>query len=189
MPAREYFYPSEAIDDTIEALYVEQGRDRPVMFWLTLLLLGGTLALLPVVKIDLSVRARGVVRPPAEGIESVGEAAAGPEGPLTVEAFLRERDAKFLRPGQRAILQYDAFPYTEWGTADGTVVAISSQPVRFEQQALFKVLVQSPASVLRMPDGREGPIADGMTVNVRMVVNRKSLLRLIYQKSEDLFGI
>jgi hypothetical protein len=188
MPAREYYHPTEAIDDTIEALYVEQGRDRPAMFWLTLLFLGGALAALPLVKVDLSVRARGVVRLPAEGIEMTGESAGGAGAPLVIEAFLRERDAKFLRPGQRAILQYDAFPYNEWGSAAGSVEEISPQPVRLDQQALFKVLVQSSARALRMPDGRAGRIVDGMSASVRLVVNRKSLLQLIYQKSEDLFG-
>jgi hypothetical protein len=186
MPAREYFLPSDAIDDTIEALYVEQGRDRPAMFWLTLLFLGGALAALPLVKVDLSVRARGIVRLPTEASEMSGDGGSG--SPLAIEAFLRERDAKFLRPGQRAILQYDAFPYNEWGSAAGSVEEISPQPVRLDQQALFKVLIQSSARALRMPDGRAGRIAEGMSVSVRLVVNRKSLLQLIYQKSEDLFG-
>ncbi len=95
MPAREYYHPAEAIDDTIEALYVEQGRDRPAMFWLTLLFLGGALAALPLVKVDLSVRARGIARLPAAGSELAGDGTAG--APLVIEAFLRERDAKFLR--------------------------------------------------------------------------------------------
>jgi hypothetical protein len=188
MPAREYFHPAEAIDDTIEALYVEQGRDRPAMFWLTLLFLAGALAALPLVKVDLSVRARGIVRLPAEASELAGDAASGAGSPVVIEAFLRERDAKFLRPGQRAILQYDAFPYNEWGTAGGSVEEISAQAVRFDQQAVFKVRVQSSVRALRMPDGRTGRISDGMSASVRLVVNRKSLLQLIYQKSEDLFG-
>ncbi len=86
------------------------------------------------------------------------------------------------------MLQYDAFPYNEWGAAEGSVEEISPQSVRFDQQALAKVLVQSSVHTLRMPDGRAGRIADGMSASVRLVVNRKSLLQLIYQKSEDLFG-
>ena len=186
---REPFLPAEAIDDTIEALYLEQGRDRPAMFWLTLLFLGGVLAALPLVKVDLSVRARGVARLPADPGELAGESTSAATTSVTIEAFLRERDAKFLRTGQRAILQYDAFPYNEWGTAAGEVEEISLQPVRFDQQTLFKVVIQSPVRALRMPDGRLGRIADGMTASARLIVNRKSLLQLIYQKSEDLFGI
>jgi multidrug efflux pump subunit AcrA (membrane-fusion protein) len=189
MPPTESFYPAESIEDTIEALGVEQGPDRPAMFWLTLLLVGGALAALPLARIDLSVRARGVVRLPADPsalAAGVDEASAG--GPLLVEAFLRESDVKFLRIGQPAILQYDAYPYNEWGTAPGIVEAVSFAPVRIDQQALFKVVVRSPTRLLRMPDGRAGPIVDGMTVSARLIVNRKSLLQLITQKSEDLFG-
>jgi len=188
MQAREQFHPATGIDDTIEALYAEQGGDRAAMFWLTLLFLGGVLAALPLIKIDLSVRARGVVRLPADSAELAGDAAAEVLPPVTVEAFLRERDAKFLRIGQTASLQYEAFPYNTWGTAAGSVSEISLQPVRFEQQALYKVVIASPVRALHMPDGRVGRVADGMTASVRMVVNRKSLLQLIYQKSEDLFG-
>ena len=189
MQPHEHFHPAAAIDDTIEALYVEQGRDRPAMFWLTLLFIGGALAALPLVKVDLSVRARGVVRLPAEAVDSAGDVAPAAAAPLTIEAFLRERDAKFLQAGQKAILQYDAFPYEEWGTAAGVVEDVSFQPVRFDQQSLCKVVVQSANRALLMPDGRVGRIASGMTVSVRLVVNRKSLLQLVYQKSEDLFGI
>ena len=187
MPPREPFYPAEAIDDSIESLYLEQGPDRPAMFWLTLLFLSGALAALPLVKVDLSVRARGVVRLPAESAETADASPAAM--PVTIEAFLRERDAKFLRIGQRAVLQYDAFPYNEWGTATGAVEDVSLQPVRFDQQTLFKVLIQSPVGALRMPDGRLGRLSDGMTASVRLIVNRKSLLQLIYQKSEDLLGL
>lgn len=188
MTPREHFFPAEAIDDTIESLNIEQGPDRPAMFWLTLLFLGGALAALPLVKVDLSVRARGVVRLPADAGELAGEAPVAAL-PTMVEAFLRERDAKFLRLGQRATLQYDAFPYNEWGTATGVVQDISPQAVRLDQQALFKVVIQSPVHALRMPDGRSGRLADGMTASVRLIVNRKSLLQLIYQKSEDLLGV
>ena len=181
---RPCFHPAEAIDDTIEALQLEQGRDRPAMFWLVLLIFGGILASLPLVKIDLSVRARGVAHMTAETLDVGSE----PAPRLVIEAFLRERDAKFLQAGQRAAIQYDAFPYQEWGTAPGAVVDISPDAVRLGPQSLFKVSLQSPVLLLRMTDGRVGRIADGMTASVRLVVNRKSLLQLIYQKSVDLFG-
>jgi hypothetical protein len=184
MPPLPRFHPADAIDDTIEALHLEQGRDRPAMFWLLLLLFGGALAALPLVKIDLSVRARGVAHVPAETLDSRAEAPPR----LVIEAFLRERDAKFLQAGQPATIQYDAFPYQEWGSAPGAVLDISPDAIRLGAQSLFKVSVQSPVSLLRMPDGRTGRIADGMAASVRLVVNRKSLLQLIYQKSEDLFG-
>ena len=180
----------EIAGDTIEALVAEQGPDRPAIFWILILLLGAILVSLPFIKIDLRVRARGVVHLDTSysGEFLDGRMGNGSPSVITVEAFLREADIKFLRIGQACTLQYDAYPYTDWGMALGTVVQISNEPVIFNHQALFKVVVQSKTGTLHLEDGRSGQVINGMAVNLRFVVNRKSLLHLIYQKSEILFG-
>ena len=187
-PKAEGLYPGADVEDTTEALFAEQGRCRPVIFWLVILLVMGALASLPFAKIDLTVRARGVVALAEWTLDDSpmdGDAARG----IAVAAFVQERDAKFLRLGQSAILHYDAYPYTEWGGGSGSVAAISAEPVMVGQRTLFKVVIRSDTSVLRLADGRTGRITDGMAADVRLVVNRKSLLQVIYQKSEDLLGL
>jgi hypothetical protein len=191
MNLSETLYPAEAAEDTVEALFHEQGRDRPVLFWLTALVLGAAIASLPLVKVDLSVGARGIVRLSNEDLAALpgAAAAAGSTLPVTIDAFLDERDAAFLKVGQPVTLRYDAFPYIAWGTAPGMVVGIPIRTVAFGNGARCRFTVQSPTTELRLADGRTGPISDGMTVGVQVVVNRKSLLDLIYQRSEELFGI
>lgn len=63
------FVPLIFAEHTIESLYLEQGRDRP---WVYRILLVGTLAALaslPLVRVDVAVRAPGMVRPETERTE------------------------------------------------------------------------------------------------------------------------
>jgi len=183
-------YSAENAEDTIEALITEQGPDRPVIFWILIFFLGAVLASLPIIKIDLSVRARGVVNLDAFYIGASGDEATSNDlsSVISIEAFLDEKDIKFLKIGQVCTLQYDAYPYTDWGIASGTVEQISNEPVVLGGHAFFKVIVQSSVVTLQLEDGRVGKIVNGMAAKLRFIVNRKSLLQLIYQKSETLFG-
>lgn len=189
-PSRDGFHIGVDVADTVESLFAEQGPRRPVFEWVVLLLLGSALASLPVVKIDLTLAARGLVDPTPEtavGLQDLAEDRAPPRE-LTLSAFLAEREIKFLRVGQPAVIQFDAYPYTEWGNGSGTVVDIAERPTTVGQRSLFKVAVRSDTTTLRLPDGRSGPVVGGMAATVRFIVNRKSLLQLIYQKSEALLG-
>jgi hypothetical protein len=184
------FYLGTDVEDTVEALFAEQNLHRPALYWFLLLLLGGGLAALPWIKVDLTIRARAVVAPASPMFDDEanrsGQAAAGG---VALEAFLPEREVKFLRAGQAARLQYEAYPYTEWGSGSGRIVEVASDPVMIGQRALYKVVVHSDVDQLRLEDGRIGRISPGMSASLRCIVNRKSLLQLIYQRSEDLFGL
>lgn len=181
-------YNNDLGENTIEALVAEQGADRPVMFWALAVLLLAVIGSLPFVEVNLWVNGRGVVR--GEDVRALdpGAASAGTHVTVTIDTFLNETDVKFLRVGQTCVLRYDAYPYTEWGTATGTILEVSNNPVLFNRRTLFKVTVQSANTRLYLPDGRSGDIAAGMSTNVRIIVNRKSLLNVIYQKTETLFG-
>jgi hypothetical protein len=189
-PATGAFYPGTDVDDTIEALFAEQNFHRPALYWFLIFLLGGFLAALPWIKVDLTIRARAVVVPaaPSFDAEGTGRGAPAPDG-IALEAFLPEREVKFLRVGQSTTLQYEAYPYTEWGSGSGRLTEVASEPVMLGQRALYKVAVHSDVDHLRLNDGRIGRISAGMSATLRCLVNRKSLLQLIYQRSEDLFGL
>jgi hypothetical protein len=187
-PAPGAYYPGTDVEDTIEALFAEQNLHRPALYAFLLFLLGGFLAALPWIKVDLTIRARAVVIPVAPPFEADGPGPSAPEG-VALEAFLPEREVKFLRVGQTATLQYEAYPYTEWGSGSGRLTEVAVEPVRLGQRALYRVAVHSDVDQLRLNDGRIGCISPGMSATLRCLVNRKSLLQLIYQRSEDLFGL
>lgn len=69
MSSASTIYPAEIAEHTVESLYAEHGPERPWTYWLAL---GGVIAALtalPLVKVDVSVHAPGIVRPATERTE------------------------------------------------------------------------------------------------------------------------
>jgi len=146
-------------------------------------------------------QAQYTVRAPADGVlvdfhgwsaggfltagQSVG--AVSPGDALLVEVHVPPRDIGLVRTGQTVRLQIDAYPYTQWGTLDGTVTGISGDLVGNAPDtghgAGFKVLVQPAAGFLTLPDGRRGDLKKGLTLSARFLVTRRSLFQLLYEEA------
>ncbi|MDP2137505.1 MAG: HlyD family efflux transporter periplasmic adaptor subunit [Candidatus Didemnitutus sp.] len=118
--------------------------------------------------------------------------AVSPEDTLQVETYVSPRDIGLVREGQVVRLQVDAYPYTQWGTLDGTVAAISGDLVGGVAPSLangnssatsagFKVLVRPAATYLALPGGVRGELRKGLTLSARFLVARRSLLQILYQ--------
>ena len=61
--------PAALAAHTVESLYAEHGPQRPWVYWLAILTVVSALAALPLVKVDVTVRAPGMVRPATERSE------------------------------------------------------------------------------------------------------------------------
>jgi HlyD family secretion protein len=61
--------PALLAQHTVESLYAEHGPARPWIYWLALLGVTAALAALPLIEVDVTVRAPGVVRPATERTE------------------------------------------------------------------------------------------------------------------------
>jgi hemolysin D len=48
------------------------------------------------------------------------------DAPLAIEASIPGRDAGFVQPGNQAVIKFDTFPYTTYGTATGTLHTVSA---------------------------------------------------------------
>jgi len=116
------------------------------------------------------------------------------EDTLVVEAFVKPADVAFLRPGQKAVVKLSAYDYAIYGGLDGTVEFISPDTLRDERRgalagagapdpdetgAFYRVLVRTPATGLRAPDGSELPILPGMTATVEMLAGHKTVLQYL----------
>jgi hemolysin D len=51
------------------------------------------------------------------------------ESPIQIEAMILNQDIGFVEPGQSAVIKIEAFPFTRYGTVDGTVVRVSREAV------------------------------------------------------------
>ncbi len=146
-------------------------------------------------------QAQYTVRAPADGVlvdfhgwspgaflqagQSVG--AVSPGDALLIEVHVPPRDIGLVRIGQTVRLQIDAYPYTQWGTLDGTVTAISGDLVGNAtdtgHRAGFKVFVRPAAGYLTLSDGRRGELKKGLTLSARFLVARRSLFQLLYDEA------
>ncbi len=51
------------------------------------------------------------------------------DAPLEVEIYVQGQDAGFVHPGNLATVKFDAFPFTQYGGADGTVRVVSPDSI------------------------------------------------------------
>jgi membrane fusion protein len=100
----------------------------------------------------------------------------------------------FLRPGQRVLLRYSAFPYQKFGEYWGTVTEISRAALQAEE---LKALVPSmqPAEQAKtfyrltvVPDrpdvmayGRSEPLQASMQVDARVLLDRRPIYQWILE--------
>jgi hemolysin D len=123
-----------------------------------------------------------------------------PDAPLEVEAMIPNKDVGFVRVGQRAVVKVEAFPFTRYGSIDGTVDKVSADAVDVhtapnlsEASAMVKnqgaTPVQSPnGPELAFPatialaqyaidaDGQEVHLRPGMTVSVEILTGRRRII-------------
>lgn len=116
-----------------------------------------------------------------------------PDNTLLIETWVSSRDVGLVRVGQNVRLQIDAFPYTEWGTLEGTVTAISGDLAEgglrgtAASVAAFKVLVQPAATFVSLPNGTRGELRKGLTLSARFLVARRSVFQLLYEDASAWF--
>lgn len=107
-----------------------------------------------------------------------------PADALLVETQVPSRDIAQVKLGQAARLQVDAYPYTEWGTLEGVVTAISGDWAGGADASggppVFKVLVRPSRLFLSLPGGMRGELKKGLTLSARFTVARRSLWQLLY---------
>lgn len=114
--------------------------------------------------------------------------AVSPAASCLVEAVIRPQDAGLVAKGQSAQLAVDAFPYTRWGTVPATVVTVADDAIAGAGgPAAFKIEVQPRTTRLTLPDGRHVELRKGLTVQVRLLVARRSLLELLMENAADWF--
>lgn len=110
--------------------------------------------------------------------------AVSPSDALLIETFVSPKDVGLLRLGQRARLQIDAYPYTQWGLVDATVTTLaadSSGNNSANSTTGFKVTLQPAATTLYLPNGAAGPLRKGLTLSARFVVARRSLFQILHE--------
>src|SRR5262249_5691244 len=123
-----------------------------------------------------------------------------PDAPLEIEAMILNRDIGFVHTGQPAVVKVEAFPFTRYGTIDGTVTRLSADAVDMRNapnlsEAAAAVRPQGTASAasehgpqMAFPatialarsamdvDGKKVNLSPGMTVTVEIATGHRRII-------------
>ncbi|HET9570906.1 MAG TPA: HlyD family efflux transporter periplasmic adaptor subunit [Bacteroidales bacterium] len=108
-----------------------------------------------------------------------------PDSTLIVECFLLPKDIGFVHTSMKVSVLVEAFDYNQWGKLSGRVSDISSDYVLLNETPFYKVKCHIERPFLTLRNGKKGLLRKGMTVQIRFLLNRRSLFHLIYEKMDD----
>jgi hemolysin D len=92
---------------------------------------------------------------------------------LEVEAMVRNRDIGFVRPGQRAVLKFETFPYTLYGTMEGVVKDVSRDALDDAGAgAAYAVRLRPAADRMRIA-GQSIALTPGMKATVDILTEKR----------------
>ncbi len=100
---------------------------------------------------------------------------------LTVEAMVSPKDIAFVRLGQHAKINITAYESGIYGGMDGRVVIISPDATVDERSgdSHYIVRVRADAQNFRGPDGKRLAIGPGMTADVNLIGDKRSVMAYI----------
>jgi len=127
----------------------------------------------------------------AGSIVSPGQMIAeiSPDGELIATCFVQPADIGLIHEKQKVRIQVDAFNYNEWGMLQGNIVDISDDMiVENGSVAYFRVKCKPDKTFLTLKNGHSADIKKGMSLNTRIVVIRRSLFNLLFDKADKWFN-
>jgi multidrug efflux pump subunit AcrA (membrane-fusion protein) len=133
---------------------------------------------------SLDVHSIGVVLTPGQTIASIAPAGAR----LVVEAQVPNKDIAFIEKGLPAKLKFDAFPFQDYGTVDGTVIEVSPDAQQDKSLGSFYKVTIAPRQAQIAAKGKILPLRPGLALTAEIITERKSILSLILAPFRELKG-
>jgi HlyD family secretion protein len=124
-------------------------------------------------------------------IVSAGQKIAeiSPEGELVATCFIKPSDIGLIHEKQKVKIQVDAFNFNEWGMLQGDIIDISDDMIIDNGSvAYFRVKCKPEKTFLSLKNGYKADIKKGMSISTRIVVIRRSLFHLLFDKADKWFN-
>jgi membrane fusion protein, peptide pheromone/bacteriocin exporter len=116
-------------------------------------------------------------------------AEVSPDGDLIATCFVKPSDIGFIREKQKVKIQVDAFNHNEWGMLQGSIIDISDDMIMENGSlAFFRIKCKPEKTFLSLKNGYKVEIRKGMSLNTRIVVIRRSLFHLLFDKADKWFN-
>lgn len=96
---------------------------------------------------------------------------------LIVEALILNRDVGFVRPGMRAVVKLEAYPFTRHGMLEGVVEHVSPDATVDESRGLvFPARIRLVESRLKTGTGEKAVMQPGMAATVEIVTGHRRVI-------------
>jgi len=106
-----------------------------------------------------------------------------PSGEMVATCFIKPDKIGLINTGQKVRIQVDAFNYNEWGLLDASIIDISDDIIAENgENAYFRIKCKPEKTFLSLKNGLSAKIRKGMSLNARIIVNRRSLFNLLFDK-------
>lgn len=113
----------------------------------------------------------GVVTPAQELMVIVPKAKQ-----IEVEAWVENKDIGFVNPGQNAEIKVEAFPFTRYGTIDGTITSLSKDAVPVENVGLVYAARVTMGKTTMDVENKTVNLSPGMNVSVEIKTGQRRLI-------------
>lgn len=98
---------------------------------------------------------------------------------LMVEASVINRDAGFVRAGQKVEIKFEAYPFTRYGVIEGVLEHVSEDAVETEDEGLvYPARIKLLRDVL-MIDGRKEKIAPGLSATAEIKTGERRIVEYL----------
>jgi membrane fusion protein, peptide pheromone/bacteriocin exporter len=112
-----------------------------------------------------------------------------PAGELVATCFVKPADIGLIHEKQKVKIQVDAFNFNEWGMLQGDIIDISDDMILENGSvAYFRIKCKPEKTFLSLKNGYKADIKKGMSLSTRIVVIRRSLFHLLFDKADKWFN-
>ena len=104
-----------------------------------------------------------------------------PGGEIEAKIYITNQDVGFMKPGMKAQIRVDAFPYTQFGSITGSLKSVGTLPLEPDQQnpmPRFPAYVKIDKDYLEK-DGEKYDISAGQSVQVNLILRDKRVISLL----------
>ena len=104
-----------------------------------------------------------------------------PGGEIEAKIYITNKDVGFMKPGMKAQIRVDAFPYTQFGSITGALKSVGTLPLEPDQQnpmPRFPAYVKIDKEYLEK-NGEKYNISAGQSVQVNLILRDKRVISLL----------
>jgi HlyD family secretion protein len=112
-----------------------------------------------------------------------------PRGELIAICFVSPKDIGMLNRDQKIRIQVDALNQNEWGLLDANIIDISDDMiVESSSSYYFRLRCRPESTFMELKNGVRTDLKKGMSFTARIIVTRRTLFNLIFDKAGKWFN-